>query len=179
MTGQLPQALLQEGELAELRTSVMRLTAELDERKRLDATRTAELEEDRRLLATLTEARDLITDENVHIWTVHDSDENGKRRQAFGRIIYTEGKRLVFYAYKLPDRKNTKAQISFYVWGEKAGTAQPVKSLGTLRIDDAGARRWKLTFEDRDVLTQINSVFVTAESGPKGKKILSSRFETD
>jgi hypothetical protein len=55
-------------------------------------------------------------------------------------------------------------------------------SLGILQKDDAGQGRWAMTFDDLKVLSEINSVFVTAESGnkhydtPHGKRILYAYF---
>jgi len=64
------------------------------------------------------------------------------------------------------------------VWGERLGSEKPIKSLGVFHTDDASDGRWVLTFDDPNVLAQINSVFVTAESAkksirePGGKRIL-------
>jgi hypothetical protein len=177
-------AVVEESELASLRTKVKKLTADLEDKDRLVVTQTSELERERRLNETLNEARDLIADPNVHVWTVYSTDNNGKRQQAFGRIVYTEGTRLVLYAYRLPPHKNLDSQTSFCVWGERVG-ASPVKILGTLHIDDVQAGRWKLTFDDQNVLAQINGIFVTAEPGqaaatePQGKRILSARLDSN
>ena len=138
----------------------------------------AELTDHRRLTVAANQARDLIVARNLHIVDVHDMDEEGRGQKAFGRIFYTEGKSLVFYAYDLADPRQLNAKISFYVWGEKLGATQPVKNLGIFHSDDASDGRWVLTFDDSQVLARINSVFVTVESSkktinqPSGKKIL-------
>jgi hypothetical protein len=143
----------------------------------------AELSEAKRFIGTLSEAQDLIEGRAVHVWNVYYADEHGKRQQAYGRILYEDGKKLVFYAYDLADRKAVDTQISFCVWGEKFGTHLPVKSLGVLHIDDLQKGRWKLTFDDPHVLAEINGVFVTAEvsnpvgSGPRGRRMLSASLE--
>jgi hypothetical protein len=155
---------LSESELKELREKVARQGNELAERHQLND--------------AATQARDLIVARNLHIVDVHDTDENGKGQRAFGRIFYTEGTSLVFYAYDLADRKQVSAKISFYVWGEKLGDNRPVKNLGVFRSDDVNDGRWVLSFDDARVLARINSVFVTVESNkravtqPSGKKIL-------
>jgi hypothetical protein len=125
-----------------------------------------------------SDVRDLVVARNLHIIDVHDRDGDGKSLRAFGRIFYTEGKSLIFYAYDLADPQKLDAKISFYVWGQRLGSEKPIKSLGVLRSDDSKDGRWALTFDDPHVLAQIDSVFVTAEAGkksikqPGGKRIL-------
>lgn len=124
------------------------------------------------------DVRDLVVARNLHIIDVHDRDGNGKSQRAFGRIFYTEGKSLIFYAYDLADPRKLDARVSFYVWGERLGAEKPIRSLGIFHDDDAKDGRWVLTFDDPQVLAQINSVFVTVESSkkaikePGGKRVL-------
>jgi hypothetical protein len=156
--------------LAEKQAELEKLSNQLTERQR-------ELEWERQLLAASAQARDLITARNLHIIDVHDNDRSG-RQVPFGRIFYTEGQSLIFYAYDLDaaDRQDTKA--AFHVWGGTLGDQRRVRNLGIFRTEDAAAGRWVLTFDDPRVLAQINTVFVTAESAknrvdqPKGKHIL-------
>ena len=130
------------------------------------------------LIDTGEQARDLIVARNLHIIDVYDRDGDGNAARAFGRIFYTEGKSLVFYAYDLADPRKIDQQVSFYAWGEKLGREQPVKRLGIFHNEDVNEGRWVLTFEDPNVLAQINSVFVTVEqekqaiTRPRGKRIL-------
>jgi hypothetical protein len=125
-----------------------------------------------------SDVRDLVVARNLHIIDVHDRDGNGKSQRAFGRIFYTEGKSLIFYAYDLADPRKLEAKVSFYVWGERLGAEKPIRSLGVFRNDDANDGRWVLTFDDPQVLAQINSVFVTVESSkkvikePGGRRVL-------
>jgi hypothetical protein len=140
----------------------------------------AQLEDERKRNATLSEAQDFLESPDSHVLPIYDHDENGK--VLYGRILYTEGKKLVFYAYNLPDGRVHGAEVSFYVWGEKPGTHQPVRNLGILRADSTKAGRWKLTFEDPNVLAKIDSVFVTAQPGktavePQGTRLLSARLD--
>jgi hypothetical protein len=141
---------------------------------------TSELAEAQQLNSAANQAKDLIVARNLHIVDVHDANEDGHQQRAFGRIFYTEGKSLVFYAYDLDDPRRLNATINFYVWGEKLGGSRPIRSLGIFHSDNASDGRWVLTFDDPHVLAQINSVFVTVESSqktvaqPRGKKILSA-----
>jgi hypothetical protein len=136
------------------------------------------LRQQRELAATGSDVRDLVVARNLHIIDVHDRDGDGKSQRAFGRIFYTEGKFLIFYAYDLAEPRKLDAKVSFYVWGERLGAEKPIRSLGVFHNDDAKDGRWVLTFDDPQVLAQINSVFVTAESSkktikePGGKRVL-------
>jgi hypothetical protein len=122
------------------------------------------------LAATGGDVRDLVVARNLHIIDVHDRAGDGKSQRAFGRIFYTEGKSLIFYAYDLTGPRKLDAKVSFYVWGERLGAEKPIRSLGIFHNDDANDGRWVLTFDDPHVLAQINSVFVTVESSKKGIK---------
>jgi hypothetical protein len=128
------------------------------------------LRQQQELAATGSDVRDLVVARNLHIIDVHDRDGNGKSQRAFGRIFYTEGKSLIFYAYDLSDPRKLDAKVSFYVWGERLGAEKPIRNLGVFHNDDANDGRWVLTFDDPQVLAQINSVFVTVESSKKAIK---------
>jgi len=129
-----------------------------------------------------SEIGDLVAARNLHIIDVYDADNKGKRQSAFGRVFYIEGKSLVFYAYDLADSRRLNASVVFHVWGERAGVKETTHRLGILHNDDVNQSRWAMTFDDPKVLSQINSVFVTAESAskrydsPHGKKVLYAFF---
>ncbi|HEY6351198.1 MAG TPA: hypothetical protein VI636_17480 [Candidatus Angelobacter sp.] len=139
---------------------------------------TEELNESQQLSAAASQAKELIVARNLHIVDVDDTDGEGKRQRPFGRIFYSEGKNLVFFAYDLSDPRKLNTKINFYVWGSQEGINKPVRSLGIFHTDDAKAARWVLKFDDPSILAEINCVFVTAESGknavtqPTGKQIL-------
>jgi hypothetical protein len=122
---------LQEAELRELRKQISDAAAALGEQQEL-----AEKGSD---------VRDLVVARNLHIIDVHDRDGDGKNQRAFGRIFYTEGKSLIFYAYDLSDPRKLDAKVSFYVWGERLGAEKPIRSLGIFHNDDANDGRWVLT----------------------------------
>jgi predicted nucleic acid-binding Zn-ribbon protein len=150
-------------------------------RSKLELTE-ANLQQEMALKDAKSQMGDLVAARNLHIVDVYDSDPSGKRQRAFGRVFYTEGKSLVFYAYDLEDAKQAKANVVFHVWGGKAGVKEVTHSLGILHKDSDGDARWKMTFDDTNVLAEINTVFVTAESAgktldsPKGKKVLYAFF---
>jgi hypothetical protein len=143
---------------------------EVRELRKLVSDEAAALGQHQDLAVRGSEVRDLVVGRNLHIIDVHDRDGDGKSQRAFGRIFYTEGKTLIFYAYDLADPRKLDAKVSFYVWGERLGAEKPVRSLGIFHNDDANDGRWVLTFDDPHVLAQINSVFVTVESAKKSIK---------
>jgi hypothetical protein len=162
-------SLTEEAELASLRAKVNALTEQLSEERRLD--RATKL------------VRNLIGARNLHVITSHDNNESGGQEKPFGRILYKENQLLVFYAYDLPEAGAREKHFSFYVWGEKSSTKESVANLGLLRSDDHQDARWILSIDDPNVLTHIDSVFVTAETNnrpvvkPTGRKLLSTRLD--
>lgn len=142
------------------------------------AAKAASLEQQQHLVGVGSQVRDLIVARNLHIIDVYDRDGDGNRQKPFGRIFYTEGKSLIFYAYDLTDPRKLNQQISFYAWGESLEGNRPVRRLGIFHNEDANEGRWALSFDDPKVLAKIDSVFVTVEQDkntitrPNGKKIL-------
>ncbi len=146
------------------------------------ADQTAAAERDRELMAVASgsEMRDVIGSRNLHIIDVADV-ENGGVRKPFGRVFYTEGKSLIFYAY---DLSNTKGRQTFYAWGHREGDPHTPRALGALHNDDPAQGRWVFRFSDTKVLAQIDSVYVTLEPNekpgdkPRGKKLLNAFLGT-
>jgi hypothetical protein len=141
------------------------------------STQTASLDREQELLTAGRDVRDLMGARNLHIIDVHDANGVGKDQKSFGRVFYTEGKSLIFYAFDLDDKKVQNANYSFEAWGERLGQPGSVKSLGVLYSDDKTQRRWSLKVDDPHQLAEINSVFVTLEphgddGKPQGKRIL-------
>lgn len=164
-------ALLQEREIQALNQKLTEQSSSVDR--------------ERQLLSAGREIRDLIAARNLHIIDVYDTDSHGKTRRAFGRVFYTEGKSLVFYAYDLSVQHPENSKYAFYVWGKRDSAPQMAKNLGALTKDDAAQRRWVLTVTDPNVLAEIDSVFVTLEptgqagEHPSGKRLLTAFLGTD
>lgn len=125
--------------------------------------KSAALDKERQLLAVGHDVTDLMGARNLHIVDVVDTDPRGKARPAFGRIFFTEGKSLLFYAYDLNEAKIQKANYQYRVWARKEGQDRQVRSLGIFYSDDKAQRRWTFKCDDPKILTEIDSVFVTLE----------------
>lgn len=139
--------------------------------------------DDSQYLASDRDIRELMGARQLYIADVVDVDQNGNRRKAFGRVFYTKGKSLVFYAFDL-NQQNGVRDASYQAWArEGSDRARPV-SLGIFYVDNEANRRWALKTSDPTVLAQINSVFVTVEpkggsQRPTGKPLLYAYLRTE
>lgn len=135
------------------------------------------LSSERQLLSAGRDIRELMGARNLHIVDVFDTDPRGTNRRAFGRVFLTEGKSLIFYAFDLSTGNVLNAKHSFQAWGLRDGEPASAKSLGIFYVDDAAQKRWVLKVQDPNLLSQIDSVFVTAEpfggaTQPTGHRLL-------
>jgi len=142
------------------------------------AKKSTDLEQDRQLLALNHDVTDLMGARNLHIVDVVDTDPRGTTRPAFGRIFFTEGKSLVFYAYDLNETKIQKANYEYRVWATQESGDKQVRSLGIFYSDDKAQRRWVFKCNNPKILSEIDSVFVTLEPAdsnpthPKGQNLM-------
>ena len=128
-------------------------------------------------LAELMGARDLF------IADVYDIDKTGLPKKPFGRVFYTRGKSLLFYAFDLDRQPGVKAANTFQVWGRRGyGDTHPL-NMGMLYLDNETSKRWMLKFSDAKALSQVDAVFVTIEphggsDAPKGRQLLYASLRT-
>jgi len=130
-----------------------------------------------KLLSVDSDVRGLMAARNLHITDVFDVDGQGKKKRAFGRVFYTEGKSLIFYAFDLDAPKMVSAKHTFQAWGQLVDASTSAVSLGIFYVDDPAQKRWILKFDNPEVLAQIGAVFVTAEphggaARPTGQKLM-------
>lgn len=164
------------------RTLLAAQQRKIDEWSQRPVVEQAALERERGLLAADRDIRELMGARNLHIIDVHDRDSKGKARRSFGRVFYTEGKSLIFYAFDLSEPKLKNA--SFQAWGHKEDGSTKALSLGLFYMDDKQQSRWVLRFNDPAVLAEIDSVFVTMEppggrKNPSGEKLLYAFLNFD
>jgi hypothetical protein len=169
-------------ENTEDQTRLLAQQKKIDELSQRPAVEEAALERERGLLAADRDIRELMGARNLHIIDVHDRDSKGKARRSFGRVFYTEGKSLIFYAFDLSGPKLKNA--SFQAWGHKEDGSKKAVSLGLFYMDDQQQSRWVLRFNDPAVLAEIDSVFVTVEppggrKNPSGEKLLYAFLNFD
>jgi hypothetical protein len=142
----------------------------------------AAVERERQLTAAARDVRELMGARNLHIIDVADLDGQGKSKKSFGRVFYTEGKSLIFYAFDL-SQKGSVSKVSFQAWGQNQSTSSTVKNLGVFHIDDQVQKRWVLRVDSPELLKSVESVFVTVEPSPgrdkpSGQKLLYAYLGT-
>jgi len=135
------------------------------------------IDEQQRFLASDRDIRDLMGARDLYIAEVYDVGGNGKRKKPYGRVFYTKGKSLIFYAYDLDQQPGVKEASSFQAWGLRGPDRNTALNLGVMYVDNASNKRWVLRFDDPEALQKINAVFVTVEPnggspGPRGKQVL-------
>lgn len=129
------------------------------------------------LLAEDRDIRDLMGARDLYIAEVYDVARDGTTRKPYGRVFYTKGKSLVFYAYDLDQQPGVKDASTFQAWGQNGPSQQRALNLGIFYQDSIAKKRWILKFDDPRMLEQINAVFVTVEPHggshrPSGKHLL-------
>jgi hypothetical protein len=113
----------------------------------------------------------------LYIAEVLDVGRNGETKKPVGRIFYTKGKSLIFYAYDLDQQPGLRNASIFQAWGRRGPDLAQSMNLGIFYVDSAAHKRWVLKFNDAKSLEQIDAVFVTVEpkggsQKPTGKQLL-------
>jgi hypothetical protein len=123
--------------------------------------------------------RELMGARDLYIAEVHDVAGTGETDKTYGRVFYTKGKSLIFYAYDLDQETDLKTASTFQAWGSRGIDKQQALSLGVFYEDNTSKKRWVLKFDDPKTLANIDAVFVTVEPHggshhPSGKQLRSS-----
>jgi anti-sigma-K factor RskA len=129
------------------------------------------------LLAKDRDIRELMGARDLYVAEVYDVARTGETQKAFGRVFYTKGKSLIFYAYDLDDQPGLKEASTFEAWGRRAPDWTQAFKLGVFYQDNESKKRWVLKSNDKKSLDQIDAVFVTVEphggsDRPTGKSLL-------
>jgi hypothetical protein len=153
------------------------LQVQVDELNSSLRAREQEIAENEEMLQHDRDIRNLIGARDLYISEVYDVAKNGKTQKPFGRVFYTKGKSLVFYAYDLDQQPGVKTASTFHAWGRQGTDQQHDINLGMFYRDDQNQKRWILKSTDPLTLAQIDAVFVTVEPNretakPSGKPLL-------
>jgi hypothetical protein len=162
---------------AALQASVNDLTRLLQERQ-------TTIDRQQELLARDRDIRELMGARDLYIAEVHDVAGTGTTSKPYGRVFYTKGKSLIFYAYDLDQQKAARNTSTFQVWGRRGSDWQQAIPLGIFYEDTASKRRWVMKLHDANVLGQIDAVFVTIEPNggsckPSEKPLLFAYLKVD
>jgi hypothetical protein len=160
-----------------LEAKVSELTQLARDREQAVDKQQAELAKQQELLDHDRDIRELMGARDLYIAEVHDISGNGRTDKTYGRVFYTKGKSLIFYAYDLDAQPGVRDASSFQAWGRRGPDKQQALNLGIFYEDNASKKRWVLKAEDPKTLSDIDAVFVTIEpSGgshhPSGKQLL-------
>jgi len=142
------------------------------------------LDKEEELLAHDRDIRELMGARELYIAEVYDVAKDGQTKKPYGRVFYTRGKSLVFYAYDLDQQTGFKRASTFQAWGSRGADKQQAKSLGVFYEDSAAKKRWVLKSDDPKKLDQIDAVFVTVEPNggslrPSGKPLLFAYLKVE
>jgi hypothetical protein len=167
----------EQGRAGQLTALVKELTQALRDR---DAT----LDQKDELLAKDRDIRELMGARDLYVAEVYDVARNGETQKPYGRVFYTRGKSLIFYAYDLDQEPEIKNASTFQAWGHRGANGGQELSLGIFYEDNASKKRWVLKQDDPKMLAQIDAVFVTVEPHggshkPSGKPLLFAYLKTD
>jgi predicted nucleic acid-binding Zn-ribbon protein len=121
------------------------------------------LEQRDELLAHDRDIRELMGARDLYIAEIYDVAGTGETKKPYGRVFYTRGKSLIFYAYDLDQQTELKRASTFQAWGRRGPDRQQAINLGVFYEDNATKKRWILKCDDPKTLAQIDAVFVTLE----------------
>ena len=160
------------------------LDAKVNELTSLLHQRDATVDEQQELLAHDRDIRELMGARDLYVAEVYDVARTGATQKPYGRVFYTKGKSLIFYAYDLDQQPSVKNVSTFQAWGRRGPDREQAFPLGIFYEDNASKKRWVLNLDDPKLLAQIDAVFVTIEPHggsrkPSGKPLLFTYLRMD
>jgi hypothetical protein len=156
---------------------VVAQTRQLQSREGTVEQQQTQLAEQKELLDHDRDIRELMGARDLYIAEVIDVGKDAATKKSYGRVFFTKGKSLIFYAYDLDRQPGLKNASTFQVWGQRGTDREQALNLGVFYEDSVAKKRWILKFDDPQKLAQIDAVFVTVEpnggsSKPSGKPFL-------
>ena len=169
---------------SEEQTRAGQMTAQVKDLTQALRDRDAALNQKDELLAKDRDIRELMGARELYVAEVYDVSRTGETRKPYGRVFYTRGKSLIFYAYDLDQEPEIKNASTFQAWGQRGPDRQQALSLGIFYEDNASKKRWVLKLDDPKALAQVEAVFVTVEPHggshkPSGRPLLFAYLKTD
>jgi len=160
-----------------LTVTVNELTQQLHQRDQALQQKDELLEKDR-------DIREVMGARDLHVAEVYDVARTGETQKPYGRVFFTEGKSLIFYAYDLDQEPEVKNASTFQAWGRRGPDWAHALPLGIFYQDNASKKRWVVKLDDPKMLAQIDAVFVTVEPHggshePSGKPLLFAYLKSE
>jgi hypothetical protein len=164
-----------EAQDASLKSQINDLSGQLREQEQTVSKQDELLSHDR-------DIRELMGARDLYVAEVYDVARDGTTQKSTGRLFYTKGKSLIFYAYDLDQEPGARNASAFQAWGRRGPDREQALNLGIFYEDNAAKKRWVLKFNDPKVLEQIDAVFVTVEPKggshkPSGKPVLDAYLQ--
>jgi Skp family chaperone for outer membrane proteins len=161
---------------AVLQAKVNELTELMNDREQALDQKQTEVAKQQELLEHDRDIRELMGARELYMADVHDVTKAGTNK-TYGRVFYTKGKSLIFYAFDLDAHPGVQNASSFQAWGRRGPDRQQALSLGIFYQDNVSKKRWVLKADDPKTLQDIDAVFVTVEPNggshhPSGKQLL-------
>jgi hypothetical protein len=162
---------------ASLQAQIRDLSGQLHEREQT-------IDKQDELLSHDRDIRDLMGARDLYIAEVYDVARDGATQKPYGRVFYTKGKSLIFYAYDLNQEVGVRNASTFQAWGRRGPDKEQALNVGIFFQDNTAKKRWVLKFDDPKALEQIDAVFVTVEPNggshmPSGKPLLFAYLKVD
>jgi hypothetical protein len=177
LDGLLTESSAEQARATELTATVNVLTKELNERNHA-------LQQKDELLGKGRDIRELMGARDLHVAEVYDVAHTGETQKPYGRVFFTEGKSLIFYAYDLDQEPEVKTASTFQAWGRRGSDWGHALPLGIFYQDNTSKKRWVVKLDDPKTLAQIDAVFVTVEPHggsrkPSGKPLMFAYLTSD
>jgi hypothetical protein len=136
------------------------------------------------LLAHDRDVREVMGARNLYVVDLYDVLGTGETNKPYGRLFYTKGQKILFYAYDLDQAPGVKRASTFQAWGQRGPDKEHAVNLGIFYEDNATNKRWVLKSNDPKMLAEIDAVFVTVEPDakshkPRGKEVLFAYLRID
>jgi hypothetical protein len=165
-----------QGQLSDVYERLDRNSAEVARLQRVAATTPVRLPVSEKEIDG-NEAKEILGARELHLVDVFDVDNAGKSSRAYGRVYYVNHDLLVFYAFDLSKLERTHKAVAFQAWGFRQPQSTKAESLGLFYMDNATLNRWTLRVSDPQLLSRIDTMFVTVEPPggsrfPKGRRLL-------
>lgn len=162
---------------------VAALREQVDDLKSTISDKDEAIAREQELLDHDRDIRDLMGSRDLYVGEVYDVARNGQTEKPFGRVFYTKGKSLIFYAYDLDLQPGIRDSSTFQAWGSRGSNRSDAVSLGIFYKDNAANKCWVLQAENAKALNGVDAVFVTVEphggsSRPRGKRLLFAYLHT-
>ena len=157
--------------------------AKVTELSQLLHDRETTLDQKDELLAHDRDIRELMGARDLYVAEVYNVVRNGTQKP-YGRVFYTKGKSLIFYAYDLDQQHGMNNATTFQAWGRRGPDRGQALNLGVFYEDSVSKKRWIVKCDEPKTLAQIDGVFVTIEphggsSKPSGKSLLFAYLRVD